>query len=78
MITRVFMFLQTLSSTALILLFFCLALEMLLVLVLVLEEIRRSRPLIPDMPHLLFYDIPLFSFLGPIARIRLFILGLAT
>jgi hypothetical protein len=50
---------------------------MLLVLVLVLlEEIRRSRPLILDMPHLLLCDIPLFSFLGSIARISLFILGL--
>jgi hypothetical protein len=50
---------------------------MLLVLVLVLlEEIRRSWPLIPDMPHLFLCDISLFSFLGPIARISLFILGL--
>jgi hypothetical protein len=51
---------------------------MLLVLVLIfLEEIRRSRTLIPDMPHLLLCDISLFSFLGPVARISLFILVLA-
>jgi hypothetical protein len=51
---------------------------MLLVLVLILlEEIGRSWPLIPDMPYLLFYDISLFSFLGLIARISLFILGSA-
>jgi hypothetical protein len=50
----------------------------LLVLVLVLlEEIGRNWPLIPDMPYLFFRDIPLFSFLGPIARIGLFILGSA-
>jgi hypothetical protein len=55
-----------------------LTLEMLLVLVLILlEEIGRSWPLIPDMPYLFFRDISLFSFLGPIARIGLFILGLA-
>jgi hypothetical protein len=49
---------------------------MLLVLVLVLlEETRRGWPLILDMPYLLFCDISLFSFLGPIARISLFILG---
>jgi hypothetical protein len=29
------------------------------------------------MPHLFFCDISLFSFLGPIARISLFVLGLA-
>jgi hypothetical protein len=51
---------------------------MLLVLVLVLpEKIRRGWPLIPDMPHLFFYDMTLFFFLGPFARISLFILGLA-
>jgi hypothetical protein len=51
--------------------------ETLLVLVFVFpEEIRRSWPLIPDMPHLFLCDIPLFFFLGPIARISLFILGL--
>jgi hypothetical protein len=50
---------------------------MLLVLVLILlEEIRISWPLIPDMPYLFFHDISLFSFLGRIARIDLFILGL--
>jgi hypothetical protein len=78
MITRIFLFLQTLSSTALILLFFCLTPETLLILVLILsEEIRRSWPLIPNMPHLFLCDISFFFFLGPIARISLFILGLA-
>jgi hypothetical protein len=77
MITRIFLFLQTLSSTALILLFFCLTPETLLILVLILsEEIRRSWPLIPNMPHLFLCDISFFFFLGPIARISLFILGL--
>jgi hypothetical protein len=52
--------------------------ETLLVLVFVLlEEIRRSRPLIPNMPHLFLCDISLFSFLGPMASISLFILSLA-
>jgi hypothetical protein len=52
--------------------------ETLLVLVFILlEEIRRSWPLIPDMPHLFLCDISLFFFLGPIARISLFIIGLA-
>jgi hypothetical protein len=78
MITRIFLFLQTLSSTALILLFFYLTPETLLILVLILsEEIRRGWSLIPDMPHLFFYDIFFFFFVGPIARISLFILGLA-
>jgi hypothetical protein len=53
-------------------------LETLQVLVLVFpEKIRRSRPLIPYIPHLLFCDIPFFFFLGPIAGIGLLILGLA-
>jgi hypothetical protein len=78
MITRVFMFLQTLPSTTLVFFFLRFSPEMLLVLVLVLlEKIRRSRPLIPDMPHLFFCDINFFFFLAPIARISLFILGLA-
>jgi hypothetical protein len=77
MIARVFLFLQTLSSTALILLFFCLASENLLILVLILsEEIRRSWLLIPDMPHLFLCDISFFFILEPITRIGLFILGL--
>jgi hypothetical protein len=49
-------------------------LESLLVLVFILfEEIGRSRPLIPDLPYLLFHDVSLFPFLGPIAGIGLFI-----
>jgi hypothetical protein len=53
-----------------------LALETMLVLVLILfEEIGRSWLLIPDMPYLFFRNISLFPFLGPIARIGLFILG---
>jgi hypothetical protein len=52
--------------------------ETLLVLVFVLpEEIRRSWPLIPDMPHLFLCDKSLFFFFGPITRTSLFILGLA-
>jgi hypothetical protein len=77
MITRVFMSLQTLPSTSLVLFFLRFSPETLLVLVLVrLEKIRRSRPLILDMPHLFFYNITFFFFLGLIARISLFILGL--
>jgi hypothetical protein len=76
MITRVFPFLQTFSSMVFILFLLSLTLETLLVLVFVLlEEIGRGWPLIPDMPYLFFCDISLFSFLGPIARIGLFILG---
>jgi hypothetical protein len=64
---------------ALILFLLHLTLETLLVLVFILfEEIRRSRPLIPDMPYLLFHDISLFPFLGPIAEIGLFIPSVAT
>jgi hypothetical protein len=74
MITRISPFLQTFPSTALILFLLRLTLEMLLVLVFILfEEIRKSRPLIPDMPYLLLRDISLFPFLGPIAGIGLFI-----
>jgi hypothetical protein len=55
MITRISPLLQTFSSAALILFLLRLMLEMLLVLVFILfEEIGRSRPLILDMPYLLF------------------------
>jgi hypothetical protein len=53
--------------------------ETLLVLVFILfEEIGRSWPLIPNVPYLLFLDISLFPFLGPIAGIGLFIPCIAT
>jgi hypothetical protein len=77
MITRISPFLQTFPSTALILFLLRLTLEMLLVLVFILfEEIRKSRPLIPDMPYLLLRDISLFPLLGSIAGIGLFILSM--
>jgi hypothetical protein len=76
MITHVFPLLQTFPSMAFILFLLRLALETLLVPVLVFfEEIERSWSLIPDMPYLFFRDISLFPFLGPIARIGLFIPG---
>jgi hypothetical protein len=76
MITRVFPLLQTFPNTVFILFLLRLTLEALLVLVLIFfEEIGRSWPLIPDMPYLFFRDISLFPFLGPIARIGLFIPG---
>jgi hypothetical protein len=74
MITRISPLLQTFSSTALILFILRFMLKTLLVLVFILfEEIRRSWPLIPDMPYLLFPDVSLFPFLGPIVGIGLFI-----
>jgi hypothetical protein len=67
MITHIFPLLQTFPRTAFILFLLRLALETLLVLVFILfEEIGRSWALIPDMPYLLFHDISLFPFLGPI------------
>jgi hypothetical protein len=74
MITCILPLPQTFPSTALILFLLQLMLETLLVLVFIFfEEIGRSRPLIPDMPYLLFHDISIFPFLGPIARIGLLI-----
>jgi hypothetical protein len=79
MITRISPLLQTFPSTALVLFILRFTLETLLVLVFILfEEIGRSRPLISDMPYLLLRDIYLFPPLGPIARIGLFILNVAT
>jgi hypothetical protein len=72
MITRISTLLQTFPSTVLILFILQLTLETLLVLVFILfEEVGRSWPLIPNMPYLLFRDISLFPFLGPIAGIGL-------
>jgi hypothetical protein len=59
-------------SASLVLFFFSLALEMLLILILVFsQEMRRNRPLIPNMPDLFFGDIASFFLLGPIAGIGL-------
>jgi hypothetical protein len=64
------MCLQALPSTAFILFILRFTLEMLLVLVFILlEEMEGSQPLIPYVPYLLFRDVFLFPFLGPIARI---------
>jgi hypothetical protein len=74
MITRISPLLQTFPNTTLILFILRFTLEMLLVLVFILlEEIGRSRPLIPDVPYLLFRDVSLFPFLGLMAGIGLFI-----
>jgi hypothetical protein len=43
-----------------------------------LEEMEGSRPLIPDMPYLLFRDVFLFPFLGPIVGIGLLLPCIAT
>jgi hypothetical protein len=65
MITRISPLLQTFPSTALILFILRFTLETLLVLVFILfEEIGRSRPLIPDVPYLLFHDVSLSPFWG--------------
>jgi hypothetical protein len=64
------MFFQALPSTALVFFILRFMLEKLLVLVFVLlEEMEGSRPLIPDMPYLLFRDVFFFPFLGPIVGI---------
>jgi hypothetical protein len=74
MITRISPLLQAFPSTVLILFILRFTLEMLLVLVFILfEEIGRSRPLIPDVPYLLFCDVSLFPLLGSIVGIGLFI-----
>jgi hypothetical protein len=69
MITDVLMLPQALSSATLI--FFLLRFPLtLLVLIFILpEKIRRSWPLIPHIPYLLFCDISFPFFLGPIAGI---------
>jgi hypothetical protein len=77
MITGVFMLPQAFPSATLIFFLLGFPLETLLVLVFILpEKIRRSRPLIPYIPYLFFCDIPFSFFLGPIAGISLFILDL--
>jgi hypothetical protein len=64
------MCLQALPSTTLIFFILQFTLETLLVLVFILlEEMEGRRPLIPDMPYLLFHDVFLFPFSGPIAGI---------
>jgi hypothetical protein len=72
MITRISSLFQTFPSTALILFILQFTLETLMVLVFILfEEMGGSRPLIPDVAYLLFCDVFLFPFLGPIAGIGL-------
>jgi hypothetical protein len=73
------MHLQTLPSTALIFFILQFTLETLLVLVFILsEEMGRSRSLIPDVPYLLFRDVFLFPFLGPIGGISPLLLFVTT
>jgi hypothetical protein len=68
MITCISPLLQTFPSTALILFILRFTLETLLVLIFILlEEMGGSQSLIPDVPYLLFCDVFLFPFLGPIA-----------
>jgi hypothetical protein len=78
MITGIFVLPQALSSAMLIFFFLRFPLKALLVLVFIFsEKIRRSWPLIPHIPYLLFCDISFPFFLGPIARISLFVLDLS-
>jgi hypothetical protein len=70
MITYARMCFQALPSTALIFFILRFTLQTLLVLVFVLlEERKGSRPLISYVPYLLFRDVFFFPFLGPIAGI---------
>jgi hypothetical protein len=63
---------EAFPSASLVLFFFSLTLEMLLILILVFsQKMRGNRSLIPDMPDLFFGDIVFFFFLGPIAGIGL-------
>jgi hypothetical protein len=64
---------EAFPSASFVLFVFCLMLEMLLILILVLpQKMGRNWPLIPNMPHLFFSDIIPFLLLGPIAGIGLF------
>jgi hypothetical protein len=72
MISRILSLPEAFPSAPLILLFFSLALETLLILILVFsQKMRRNRSLIPDVPDLFFGDVVPFFFLGPIAGIGL-------
>jgi hypothetical protein len=63
---------EAFPSASLILFFFGLMLETLLILILVFsQEMRRNQPLISDMPDMFFGDVASFFFLGPIAGINL-------
>jgi hypothetical protein len=63
---------EAFPSASLVLFFFSLTLETLLILILVFsQKMRRNRLLIPDMPDLFFGDIASFFFLGPIEGIGL-------
>jgi hypothetical protein len=79
MIAGIFMLPQALSSAMFIFFFLRFPLEALLVLVFIFpEKIRRSWSLILHIPYLFFCDVFFFPFLGPLARIGLFIIGLVT
>jgi hypothetical protein len=72
MISHILSLPEAFPGAPLIFLFFGLALETLLILILVLsQKMRRNRSLIPDVPHLFFGNIVPFSSLGPIAGISL-------
>jgi hypothetical protein len=77
MITGIFMLPQALSSVMLIFFFLRFPLKALLILVFIFsEKIKRSWPLIPHIPYLLFCDISFPFFLGPITGISIFVLNL--
>jgi hypothetical protein len=79
MISRILPLPEVFPSAPLVLFFFSLALETLLILILVLsQKMRGNRSLISDVPDLFFGDIVPFFFLGPIAGIGLLLPCLLT
>jgi hypothetical protein len=63
---------EAFPSASLVLFFFSLTLETLLILILVFsQKMGGNRPLIPDMPDLFFGDIVSSFFLGPITGMGL-------
>jgi hypothetical protein len=72
MTSRILLLPEAFPSAPLVLFFFSLTLETLLILILVLsQKMRGNWSLISDVSHLLFGDIVPFLFLGPIAGIGL-------
>jgi hypothetical protein len=77
MVSCILSFSEAFPSASLVLFFFSLVLETLLILVFS-QKMRRNRPLIPDMPDLFFDDRASFFFLGLIAGIGLLPLHMLT
>jgi hypothetical protein len=65
MISRILSLPEAFPNVPLVFLFFSLALETLLILILVFpQKMRENQSLIPDVPHLLFGDIVPFLLFG--------------